>query len=92
VTGQQLHRLYLIASAVGDVPRLLSHSGYGQLVPPGNREALCQALKTATADAGRRDPRARSYVMQHHSPAAMAERYLDVYRSLPVHGHGRKIA
>lgn len=84
--------LPVVASAVGDVPRLLSHSAHGRLVPPGDPEALYQALKAAAAEPGRRDQRARSYVLHHHSPAAMAERYLDVYRSLPVHGHGRKIA
>lgn len=84
--------LPVIASAVGDVPRLLSHSAHGRMVPPGNPEALYQALMAAASEPGRRDQCARNYVLHHHSPAVMAERYLDVYRSLPVHGHGRKIS
>ena len=82
----------VIASAVGDVPRLLLNSDHGRLVPAGDAEALRIELLGALAHPQRRDIRAREQVLRHHSTAAMADRYLDVYESLLRGQHGLEAA
>lgn len=82
----------VIASAVGDVPRLLAHTAFGRLVPAGDAEALRLALRDAAAAPRRRDTRASVFVRQHHCAGAMADRYLDLYRTLQANGHDRKTA
>ncbi|MGO4220681.1 glycosyltransferase [Lysobacter sp. TAF61] len=69
----------VLASAVGDIPRLLAHSDHGRLVPAGDVAALQAALVEALTLRGRRDLAAREYVDAHHSAQAMAARYLDLY-------------
>jgi len=80
----------VIASAVGDVPRLLAHAGHGRLVPPGDADALQTALEEATLLRGLRDTRARDHVRERHGAQAMARDYLDLYRSLLEKGHARR--
>lgn len=82
----------VIASAVGDVPRLLLNTDHGRLVPAGDAEALRIELLGAAAHPHRRDVRAREQVLRHHSTAAMADRYLDVYESLLRGQHGLEAA
>ncbi len=82
----------VIASAVGDVPRLLAHTQHGCLLPPGDEATLRAALLAAAAQPARRDAQGAAFVRAHHSGAAMAGRYLDLYRNLLVEGHGRKTA
>ena len=82
----------VIASAVGDVPRLLAKTRHGQLVPPGDASALRAAMLVALAQPQRRDPGGAAFVRAHHSEAVMATRYLDLYNDLLVNGHGRKTA
>lgn len=84
--------LPVVASAVGDVPRLLAHAAHGRLVAPGDAQALRAAMHAAMADPGRRDQSARNYVLDRHSAKAMAVRYLEIYRSLPVHDHANTTA
>ncbi len=80
----------VIASAVGDVPRLLAHAGHGRLVPPGDADALEAALDEAALVSGLRDTRAREHVRERHGAQAMARDYLDLYRSLLEKGHARR--
>ena len=82
----------VIASAVGEVPRLLAHSQYGQVVPIGDETALCKAMIQAIAQPGCRDTKASEHIRKHHSSHAMAGRYLDLYQSLGVGSHERKTA
>ncbi|GAB3330828.1 glycosyltransferase family 4 protein [Marilutibacter aestuarii] len=86
------HGLPVIASAVGDVPRLLSGTEQGRLVPAGDRDALAAAMH-ARLDAGRAfDARARARVRSGHSPGAMAVRYRTMYESLGGWTHGVQAA
>lgn len=80
----------VIASAVGEVPRLLADSTHGRLVPPGDAQALRDALADALASPRVRDAGARNRVLERHSARAMAMAYLDVYRSLLEKSHGRR--
>lgn len=86
------HGLPVIASRVGDVPRLLSHADHGHLLPAGDAAALRDALRTVSEAPRLRDRRASDYVFASHSPEAMAARYLDVYQSLLAHHDVRQSA
>ncbi|HEY5851493.1 MAG TPA: glycosyltransferase [Lysobacter sp.] len=80
----------VLASAVGDIPRLLAHADHGRLVPAGDAAALGAALAEALTLRGRRDRAARDYVEAHHSAQAMAGRYLDLYQRLLETTHDRR--
>jgi glycosyltransferase involved in cell wall biosynthesis len=86
------HAIPVVASAVGEVPRLVGHSQHGRLVKPGDPADLAEALQ-AVASAGRqRDEGARRHVLNHHSPAAMAGRYRDLYLGLMEQAHDHQAA
>lgn len=72
----------VIASAVGEVPRLLSGAEHGRLVAPGIAPDLLAAMRSAAAQPGLRDLAARHHVLRHYSSRRMAESYLAVYRTL----------
>lgn len=80
----------VVASAVGDIPRLLAQTDCGQLLPPGDAQALELAMRRAAAHPGRRDDRARNHVCREHTAAAMADRYLAIYDSLRTKVHERR--
>ena len=82
----------VIASAAGEIPRLLANSQYGHVVPVGDERALRMAMIHSVTHPGRHDAKAREYVETHHSIHAMAGRYLDVYQSLGTGSHERKSA
>ncbi len=81
------HGIPVIASRVGEVPRLLSASEHGALVPPGDLDALASAMRARLQAGPAFDARARARVLSHHSPAAMAKRYRALYQSLPGQAH-----
>ncbi len=83
------HAIPIVASSVGELPRLLQHCTYGRLVPPGDLASLRSALQVAQGRGATRDARARAHVLDHHSPDAMAGRYLELYRSVARKAHGR---
>lgn len=74
----------VIANAVGEVPRLLSQTTYGRVLPPGDEAALRGALLDELALPWRRDPRGAAHVRSQHSAEAMARRYLELYETLPA--------
>jgi glycosyltransferase involved in cell wall biosynthesis len=74
--------LPVVASAVGDVPRLLQRADLARLVPRDDAAALAAAMWSVLLRPERRDVAAARYVLGHHAPAAMAERYIDIYRRL----------
>lgn len=80
----------VLASAVGDIPRLLAHAEHGRLVPAGDRYALQAALAEATTLPRRVDLRARQYAREHHGAQAMAARYLGLYLRLQERTHDRR--
>ncbi|UTA53618.1 glycosyltransferase [Lysobacter soli] len=80
----------VIASAVGDIPRLLERSAHGRTVPPGDAAALESALETAVATPRARDIAARNFVRERHSAQAMAAAYVMLYRELLEARHARR--
>lgn len=82
----------VIASSVGEIPRLLARTQHGRLVPPGDEAALRAAMLAVMAQPDGMDKHGEAFVREHHSDYAMAQRYLDLYQDLRVDGHGRKTA
>ncbi|MCY1043213.1 glycosyltransferase family 4 protein [Corallococcus sp. bb12-1] len=69
----------LIASGVGELPHVLG-TGRGLVVPPGDAGTLASALAGLLAAPGWRERMAgaaREYVVTHHAPERMAERYVE---------------
>lgn len=80
----------VIASAVGDIPRLLAHTAHGRIVPPGDAEALQAALDQAAAAPRVRDQAGAARVRGHHCAQSMARSYLELYRDLLEKTHARR--
>lgn len=78
----------VVASAVGDLPRLLANAGHGRLVAPGDVAGLATALCAALDDIGCHDACAAAWVRDHHSNHAMAARYHALY--LDLHAQARR--
>jgi glycosyltransferase involved in cell wall biosynthesis len=86
------HALPVVASAVGEVPRLLSHAAHGRTVAPGVAAELLVAMRAAASQPGLRDPQARDYVLREHGSERMADAYLAIYRSLLEQARGRAVS
>lgn len=80
----------VIASAVGEVPRLLAGSDHGRTVRPGDAAALEAALDEAASRPAGRELAGRARVLEHHSAQAMARAYLALYRDLLEKRHARR--
>lgn len=80
----------IVATAVGDVPRLLARTDTGRIAAPADTEALTAELAAAVARGRIDDERARGYVVAHHYPDAMARAYAAIYEPLLANEHGRK--
>ena len=76
------HGIPVIATRVGEVPRLLSGTDHGRIVPSADLAALASAMRERVAAGRAHDATARQRVRSQHSPEAMAIRYRDLYRSL----------
>lgn len=73
----------IIATAVGGTPGLLANGECGILVPPGDTEAMAEAiadLLTNSEKARELARRARQRFLQEYTIDRMAERYLEVYQ------------
>ncbi|WP_158619272.1 glycosyltransferase family 4 protein [Corallococcus sp. AB011P] len=69
----------LVASGVGELPHVLG-TGRGLVVPPGDAGTLASALAgllTAPGWRTRMAQAAREYVVAHHAPERMANRYIE---------------
>lgn len=78
-------RVPVIATPVGDIPRLIVEGVSGLLIPVGDSEALARAIARLRdeCDLGGRLANAALAVMkQGHSSAAMCRRYTEVYDSI----------
>lgn len=82
----------VIASAVGDVPRLLAHGSLGRVLPVDDVAALREALLEALARPPARDDQAMAHVREHHSSDAMARRYVGLYDTLQERPRARRSA
>ncbi len=77
----------VVSTAVGDIPRVVTHGESGRLVPEGERAALAQALGAAGADASGRERmggHARRVVTDGFSRDAMVSAYCRAY-GIPAH-------
>lgn len=75
----------IVATEVGDVPKILRQGMCGILVPPGNADAIAEAVLSLIASIGTADviaSLAYSEVSEKYSSKQMATKYLDVYKSL----------
>jgi len=73
--------LPVIASAVGEVPRILDHGRFGWVTQPGNPHDLAQAIGQALPPTSPALPPApRERVVGEYSSQAMAQRYLAIYQ------------
>lgn len=73
----------IVATAVGGTPGLLANGECGVLVPPGDVQAMAQAivdLLTNRDKAQELAQRARQRFLQEYTIERMAERYLEVYQ------------
>lgn len=74
-----------VAAAVGGIPEIVRDGESALLTPPGNVDALAEALRRMLTEpdlACRLTGNARTVIEQRHSPAVRAGRLLDLYRSL----------
>jgi glycosyltransferase involved in cell wall biosynthesis len=72
--------LPIVASAIGQIPALLDHGRLGELVEPGDPDALAAALTALAADPGRRrtlGEAARRAAVAEHTWHGVVERALD---------------
>jgi len=86
-----LSGLPVVASAVGGIPRLVQSGETGALVPPGDAEALANALETLLRQphhAQRLGHEGRRLVQEQYSFDAMIDRYLSIYRRAVRSGIG----
>ena len=72
----------VIASQVGDIPKLIKHGETGLLVKPGSSEDLSQAISQLLSEPAQRREiasRGQHWVSEKFSARTMAQRYRDVY-------------
>jgi glycosyltransferase involved in cell wall biosynthesis len=77
----------IVATAVGDVPKLISDGRTGLVVPKSDPAALAAALARLRDDgalAARLGAAARDQVRREHSSDTMYNRYAEVYRQHPA--------
>lgn len=76
----------LVASLGGEGARIVERSGGGLVTPPGDAEAIADAVERlrATPEAERRamGRRGREFVAEHFSRDALAARYLEILRAV----------
>jgi glycosyltransferase involved in cell wall biosynthesis len=72
----------IIATAVGEIPRVLRSGEYASLIPPDNLPALTDALRevlNAPAAARERAARAQAEFHRRFSQESMGKQYLEIY-------------
>ena len=75
--------LPIVASDIGALPSLVTHGRNGLLVPPGNSEALAQAVQTFALTPGLEASfraEARLAYERKYRPEENVQRLLDIYR------------
>jgi glycosyltransferase involved in cell wall biosynthesis len=82
----------VVASDVGGIPEVIRPKDTGWLVPPGDPEALCEAILQALADRGQGQQmgeRGRKMVEAEYSLERMGERMEALYRAVATGQPGR---
>jgi glycosyltransferase involved in cell wall biosynthesis len=82
----------VVASEVGDVPRMILHEQTGLLVQPGDDRGLADAIMRLLADGELRRKLGHNghrFVLDHFSGARMARNYLGVYEDVMGEGKSR---
>lgn len=78
--------LPVVASAVGEIPRIIERPAFGWLTPAGDSAALAQAIEQAMFSPAEQRRQigeaARQRVVNEFSSEAMARRYLAIYESI----------
>lgn len=73
-----------VASRVGDLPHVIEDGKNGLLIPPGDVEALCAAIRQLAADQAvraRMGAEARATIVARYSAEAMSRRLEEIYLS-----------
>ena len=79
----------VVSTDVGGVPEVVSHSETGFLVPPGDPDALADAMLSLVQNRDQcraMGEKGRAFVEAHHGYAKTVDRYLDVYREVLAEG------
>ena len=79
----------VVSTHVGGVPELVSHSETGLLVPPGDPDALADAMLYLVQNRDQcraMGEKGRAFVVDRHDYAKTVDRYLDVYREVLAEG------
>jgi len=77
--------LPVIATAVGGNPEVLRQGETGWLIPPGDGNALCEAILALLHNSKMRaelGANGRAHVVRNYSLATMAERLVELYRQI----------
>lgn len=75
----------VVATRVGEIPRVLEQGLFGELASPGDVRGLASAIETVLRDLGSARARAsaaRERALKDYSAERMAIQYLDLYRSV----------
>lgn len=75
----------IVATTVGDVPRMIEHDVSGLLTGPGDAASLGLAVRTLLLDRDKAEHLGRAAhaaAAKHYASTRMAERYLEMYRQV----------
>ncbi len=82
-------RKAVVSTHVGGVSEIVSHRETGLLVPPGDPNALTDAMLSLLQNRDQcraMGDKGRAFVQAHHGFAKRVDRYLDVYREVLAEG------
>ena len=75
----------LVATTVGEIPKVLDGGRYGRLVSPGDSEKLANAITAVFVnreEAKAKALAAQEMVLKEYSVERMADQYIEVYTNL----------
>lgn len=72
----------VVSTAVGGVPDLLQHGAYGRLTPPGDSDALADAVLAALAESSFAQPAIQQAIVAQYDITRLANDLAALYRAL----------
>ena len=75
----------IVATSVGEIPRVLQHEKSGLVIPPGKADLLADAILSLLNGEERAHELARQAfrdAQMHYSSEIMAENYMEIYKDL----------